>query len=274
MKKNVFFIILGLLIIAVSTFGLKLQLWFFTHFYTPLMWTGYILLLDGINFSLSQKSLIFTRTKEFFWMLLFSILYWYLFEFYNLFLKNWYYIGLPENKIIRYLGYFWAFATIWPGVLETFELIQNLKIFHIVKIPRIKISKLILYVSILMGLLFCIIPFIVPQNVAKYTAVFVWTGFVFLLDPILYLRQKPSLFRELEHGSLSLLFQLFLAGAICGFCWEFWNYWAAAKWKYDVPFGPNLYIFEMPAIGFLGFLPFAIEIYLMWETTKLYLKIK
>ena len=58
-------------------------------------------------------------------------------------------------------------------------------------------------------------------------------------------------------------------GATCGLCWEFWNYWALAKWSYNLPFlgGLEHYrYFEMPWLGFLGFLPFALE---CWVTLNL-----
>jgi hypothetical protein len=44
---------------------------------------------------------------------------------------------------------------------------------------------------------------------------------------------------------------------LCGVLWEFWNYWAAPKWVYDVPrlgFGK---VFEMPILGYGGYVPFA-----------------
>ncbi len=61
-------------------------------------------------------------------------------------------------------------------------------------------------------------------------------------------------------------------GATCGFLWEFWNYWAAAKWTYDLPFlGPleDYRYFEMPWVGFSGFLPFALECWVVYQTVLL-----
>jgi len=115
------------------------------------------------------------------------------------------------------------------------------------------------------GVLFLLVPILVPQEVAVYLFGPVWIGFVFFMEPINYFIGAKSLFRELENGRLNKLFSLFLAGVICGFLWEFWNYWAATKWLYTLPFLNEPKIFEMPLFGFLGFLPFAIEIYVMWE---------
>jgi hypothetical protein len=46
--------------------------------------------------------------------------------------------------------------------------------------------------------------------------------------------------------------------------WEFWNYWAGAKWHYTVPIMENLKIFEMPVPGYLGFPAFALECFTMY----------
>ena len=46
-----------------------------------------------------------------------------MFEFYNRFIDNWYYVNLPDNALLRYFGYAWSFATIWPAIFEGAELI-------------------------------------------------------------------------------------------------------------------------------------------------------
>jgi hypothetical protein len=55
---------------------------------------------------------------------------------------------------------------------------------------------------------------------------------------------------------------------VCGWLWEFWNNWAAAKWHYVFPIGQGWKIFEMPAPGYLGFLPFALECFVMYVTAS------
>ena len=50
-----------------------------------------------------------------------------------------------------------------------------------------------------------------------------------------------------------------LAGLACGFFWEMWNMWSLAKWVYSVPFVDRFHLFEMPALGYAGYLPFGIE---------------
>jgi hypothetical protein len=58
---------------------------------------------------------------------------------------------------------------------------------------------------------------------------------------------------------------------VCGVLWEFWNYWAIAKWTYTVPFFGNIKLFEMPVLGFLGFPPFAVECWAMYVFIRSFL---
>jgi hypothetical protein len=40
--------------------------------------------------------------------------------------------------------------------------------------------------------------------------------------------------------------------------WEMWNFFSAAKWVYHVPFVNGFYLFEMPLLGFAGYVPFGV----------------
>ena len=42
-------------------------------------------------------------------------------------IHNWHYIGLPELLPLRYFGYAWSFATIWPAIFETGDLVSSLR---------------------------------------------------------------------------------------------------------------------------------------------------
>ncbi len=267
-SKFPFYGFIGIAIVAVAEAGLYFHLWFFEIYMTPICWSGLILFLDALNYRLSGNSLIMTRRRELLWMLPWSIALWYFFEFYNLFIRNWHYVGLPENKILRYSGYFWSFATIWPAIYEIYELIRNLNILSSVKVKPVHLTRRKLVISFASGLICMFLPFTVPPEIAKYLAAPVWIGMIFLLDPLNHSLNRHSLWRDWGKGDLSILFQLFLTGLIAGILWEFWNYWATAKWIYTVPILGHIKIFEMPVLGYLGFVPFAVEVFVMWETVK------
>lgn len=264
----------GILILAISEFLLISNNSFIKTWFTPIMWTGYILFADALVYKLRGTSMISNRLSQFLFMLPYSVACWLIFEAYNLHLHNWKYVGLPENMVERIIGYVWAFATIFPGVLFTSELIDIAGIFERIKIRKIPMRPGALHFIISIGVLFLIVPIFVPAKVAIFLFGPVWIGMGFLLDPINYFLGGKSLFRELENGRLNKLFSLFLAGLICGFLWEFWNYWATAKWVYIFPYLTEPKVFEMPLIGYLGFLPFAVEVFVMWEFAARVLKFK
>lgn len=171
-----------------------------------------------------------------------------------------------QKTWIRSIGYTWSFATIWPAILETKELVLTINIFNKTTIKAKAISKRILYYSIALGVIFLLIPIIFPS---RYLAILIWTGFILLLDPINYLNGEKSILKEIESGSLNTFLSLFLTGLWCGLLWEFWNYWAIGKWIYTLPILGHIKIFEMPVLGYLGFLVFAVEVYVMYNFARL-----
>jgi len=237
---------------------------FVSIYFTPLVWSGYILFMDSVVFQRKGASLILTRPREFALMLPLSIFFWLVFEFYNLYIQNWHYVGLPEAIHLRWLGYAWAFATIWPAILETAEAVEGWPRISSQKIRPLRITRKHLFFSFIFGVFCLAFPLIASPNLAKYLAAPVWLGFIFFLDPLNYWMGRKSLFRDLGRGDRRVLYSLLLSGLLCGLLWEFWNYWARAKWHYTVPILENLKIFEMPVLGYLGFPPFAVECYVMY----------
>jgi hypothetical protein len=98
---------------------------------------------------------------------------------------------------------------------------------------------------------------------------------VLVFDPLnhwLGRGRTPTLIGDWQDGRWGRTVSLMLGGLTCGLLWEFWNYWAAAKWTYDLPFlGPlePYRLFEMPLLGFAGFLPFALECWVIFQTILL-----
>ncbi|MCP4540502.1 MAG: hypothetical protein GY832_25475 [Chloroflexi bacterium] len=75
---------------------------------------------------------------------------------------------------------------------------------------------------------------------------------------------------EWAQGAPHPALHLLAAGMITGFLREFWNYWAAAGWRYTVPWPLDfgVYYFRMPMLGLLGFPPFAWEAWAMYQLLK------
>ena len=259
----------GLALLAVSEAAMLAKVEPFWTWHTPFAWTGYILLVDGIVYTLRGSSWLTTNRAEFIFLAIVSIPLWVVFEGYNLLIKNWYYINLPENLIVRYFGYAWAFATISPGIFQTAELVSALRGHRVAPASRSSTglstvdSRLstVDYVSIASGAAMLLWPLLWPS---PYLAAPVFLGFIFLLDPFNARAGDESLVRDWRGGNRNRVIHLLVAGFICGGLWEFWNFWARAKWIYTVPIFGDIKIFEMPVLGYFGFPPFALECFTMY----------
>jgi hypothetical protein len=238
---------------------------FYSWFYC-FAWWSYILTIDAVIYRLKGNSLFMNRRKEFLLMIPWSVFIWLIFEAGNLSLKNWYYINLPHSLIERWLGYAIAFGTVLPGLFETTELLETIGIFKGTKRRKIVFSKRTHIFFIFFGI-FCLLSSVLsPQSFYCL----IWVGFIFLLEPFNYWFRERSLLRDLEEGNGRKIYLLLGAGLICGLLWEIWNYWALSKWVYTVPFFEEAKGFEMPFLGFLGFPPFAIEAYVIYNFISLF----
>src|SRR5262249_53920285 len=190
------------------------------------------------------------------------------FEFYNLYINNWYYTGLPENFWLRQFGYAWSFATIWPAIFEAADLIdvwrgspRGIRLGERHTYLTFHNPSVAAWISVIVGLALLTWPLLWPS---RYLAAPVWLGFIFLLEPVNIRLGADSLIEESGSYGNSQLKNLAIGGFLCGVLWEFWNYWAGAKWHYTVPIMENLKIFEMPVPGYLGFPAFALECFTMY----------
>lgn len=255
-----------------------------TYFYI-FVWWSYIFTVDSLIFWLRGASL-FSQLKAKTLLLVFSsYFFWEFFELINLRIANWSYGGSPPNwdfltSSAWEFGFrFLAFGSVLPSVLETHSLLQFLGIGKRLEfLGWEKISKFFgqewwgrpYYLWQISGLAMLIVSLIWP----KYFFWMVWLALIFLLDPGVEKNGGQSLFSDLRRRHVRTLYRLLGTGLICGVLWEGWNYWAGLKWTYDVPFGSDLKIFEMPVLGYLGFSAFALECYIFWEWLCCHVKIR
>ena len=278
----------GLVVILAAEILLFLDISPIPVFFTPIAWTGYIVAVDAAVYSVRERSLLRSEPEAFVWMAVLSIFLWLIFEWYNTRLLNWTYVGLPRNVYVRYLGYGWSFATIIPAMLETAEFLLATR-FRGGRAPEaIRIEPAggldlagpathdqeatASVVWPLLGVVLLSVPVLLPVGWGVYLFGAVWLGFIFLVDPLNDRRGSASVWRDLRHGYPQRLKALLTSGAVCGILWEFWNYWATAKWFYIFPILQEWTLFEMPLPGFLGFPPFAVEMFALYTLTAGVLK--
>jgi hypothetical protein len=233
-------------------------------YFTPIAWSAYILIADGAVLALTGRSRLNDAPITLARMALLSIPLWLIFEGYNWRLHNWTYVGVPPGWTAIVFGYGWSFATITPAIFETSDLVQAM----LPTLPGgpIRFPRSAENTMMVLGAVCLILPLVLPLRIADRLFVLVWIGFVLLLDPLNRRFALPSFIGDLSEGFRRRLYCFVAAGWICGWFWEFWNNWAGAKWHYTFPMFQNTKIFEMPAPGFLGFLPFALECFTMYVT--------
>ena len=240
--------------------------------YFPLIWFGYIFLVDALVYKLQKNSLMSNRPYQFLGLIILSALFWWTFEIINFAAKNWEYkpLGTIFPYGIAVIIKTIAFSTVLPAFFETVELIKSVHLFDNKKLKKKhRITKKFIHAMFGIGIVFFILPVVFPD----YFYPLIWVTFFFLLDPINYLHNQPSIIQHLKDRKLAIPLSLLLAGIILGFFWEFWNYWATVKWYYNIPFVGFFKIFEMPILGYLGYFPFSFELYAMyWFTRSLFLK--
>ncbi|HEX8228810.1 MAG TPA: hypothetical protein VF826_05785 [Chloroflexia bacterium] len=235
------------------------------------VWFGYIFALDALLYRRDGRSLFVSHRKVFLWMLPLSAVGWLGFEGVNWFVQNWHY--LRPFDIPEWWAQLWSmifFSTVIPAVWETAQWVGGWGFIQ--RLGRTKtfaVRKSLLVALVIAGVLFFVLPALFPL----YFFPLIWGFAALILDPINYVRAYPSILGYWSRGDWRVPLALFIGGTICGFLWEFWNFWAFPKWYYTIPFVGFGKIFEMPVLGYLGYGPFSWELFaLFWFFAGLILR--
>jgi hypothetical protein len=257
--------VLGIGIVLVAEVMLRSGNRWVGSYFTPIVWTGYIIFVDAVVATRTGASPLTARRKEFLLLLPISIASWYVFEGVNLLLGNWSYVNLPASRAARWLGYAWSYATITPAIFITAALIDSFLKKRLDGRRPIGFSPAIEEVFFWTGLALFVVTLLFPS---PWLCPLPWVSMLLWFEGMNDRRGIGSFGAFFRAGDYSLFVSLLISGAICGLLWETWNFRAATKWHYHVPYLPNVRLFEMPVLGFLGFPPFALECFLMYRLMR------
>jgi hypothetical protein len=216
--------------------------------------------VNALTYRRSGHCLLTDRPRYLLSLFLVSAAFWWFFEYLNRFVQNWYYVGIGTLTPWEYFLFATLpFSTVLPGVLSTYEwlatfprLSAGLDHFAPIPISRPKTLAAILLVLSCIGLAAIGLR---PDLLFPL----LWLAPLIAITSLQALRGQPTLFSNVRHGDWRQLWLLALAALICGFFWEMWNYYSLAKWIYTVPYVNRFRIFEMPILGYAGYLPFGLE---------------
>jgi hypothetical protein len=223
------------------------------------LWLGYILVVDALVWTRAGNSLWSRSRKTFVLLFCFSAPVWWLFELFNLRTANWEYLGRDLFTPLQYnLLCTIAFSIVVPAIFETAELIQTFRWMKRFRSgPRVPATPRVFIALFIAGLGMLILVMAWPKIFYPFT----WTSLVLIFEQVNYWTGHPHFLQQLRHGDWRTVVALALGGLVCGFFWEMWNYYSFPKWIYHIPGAGFLRVFEMPLLGYGGYIPFALELY-------------
>jgi hypothetical protein len=252
-------VILGILswVLAWTRFAWVEPLQLYT--FSPL-WFCYIAAVNALTLRRTGRCLLTHDTKFFLALFGLSAAFWWFFEYLNRFVQNWYYVGCDHFSPLQYFVMATLpFSTVLPAILSTEEWLAShprchagLDRFLPLHLLRSKAAVGLLLTASAAGL-FLIGVF--PNQLYPL----VWVAPLLLLAAFQRLANRPAFFPEVEQGDWRRVFRFALAALVCGFFWEMWNIHSLAQWIYTVPYVHRFQLFEMPLLGYAGYLPFGLE---------------
>jgi len=260
-------VLAGLLALAGATAGLGLGIEPFATWYYQFAWYSLLLALDGLvawTGAAGRKGefLLLSHPAHLASLLGWSAVVWFFYELWNFRLQNWYYVNLPHGALLRWGSTALAFATVLPAIFLATTLLQAGGLARTTRWRPLRVTGKTLTGLRAASLAMAVLVLAWP----RYFFPLVWGATTLLVEPWVYQRApRRSLLHDLELGQPGRLLRLLLAGGLVGFVWELLNIGARTKWIYTVPFLEELKLFEMPVPGFLGFPPFAVECFVLWQ---------
>jgi hypothetical protein len=229
------------------------------HTFTPL-WLGYIVTVNAFTFGRTGRCMMFHRPRYFLSLFPLSAAFWWLFEYLNRFVQNWYYVvGVELSSMEYFLRATLPFSTVLPAVLGTEELLTS---YHAVSsglnrltpisFPSVKRAGWALLIVSCLGL-FAIGRW--PNHLFPL----VWVGPLLLVVSLQELAGRATVLSSLAQGDWRSPWIPALAALVCGFFWELWNWKSLAHWEYALPFVQGFQLFKMPVLGYAGYLAFGLE---------------
>lgn len=234
-----------------------------THFLFFPLWLGYCLAIDALTLQRTGASLLARDWRKYIGLFLASIPVWWLFEAFNWRVQNWRYDG---RELFTDLEFgFWAslsFSTVVPAVFASAELAASFGFLRRLQGGRaLRLGPRHLRIAFTAGWVMLALMLAWP----RYFFPFLWLSLYFITEPLNVWFGYYNLPRRAEQGGWRPLLALWCGVLLTAFFWEFWNFWAYPKWIYAVPWANFWHVFEMPLLGYLGYLPFALELHALYH---------
>lgn len=221
-----------------------------------LLWLGYILAMNAVAHRRSGFCPLVKRTAWFLCLFPLSAAFWWLFEYLNQFVRNWYYAGADAGGDWDYfLRATLPFSTVLPAAGSTWAWLATLPRVDALSLPPVRGHTALAWIALATGLAALAAIGVSPDLLYPM----LWVAPVLVIAGLSHLLVAQTVFSPIARGDWRPVLQSALAALVCGLFWEMWNYGSAAKWHYSIPYVQRFHLFEMPLLGYAGYLPFGIE---------------
>jgi hypothetical protein len=152
-----------------------------------------------------------------------------------------------------------AFSTVLPAVLGTYEYLSsfmqlNASFKHWYAIPMLD-APCTGWLLVSLGCLGLLLIGRWPTMLFFL----LWIAPLLIMLGIKIIWSNPTVLTPLAKGNWNPVVLSALAALVCGGFWEMWNAYSLVHWKYSIPYVHAFKIFEMPILGYAGYLPFGLE---------------
>lgn len=226
------------------------------------LWLGYSLVMDALAYRRNGTSLLTRNWKAYAALFVIASPGWWLFEAINLRVNNWEYLGRELFNPLQYvLLATLNFSIVMPAVFGAAEWFAGMAwIQRMRRGPIIRKDRLTTTIFFVTGWIMLALMLLWPRVFFP----FVWLSVYFILEPVNVWLGNRSLGDSTQRRDWRPVISLFAGALFTGFFWEMWNYFSYPKWVYHVPGVDYLRIFEMPLLGYGGYLPFSLELHALY----------
>ena len=229
-----------------------------SHSFTPL-WLSFILFINALCMRRTGTCLLVHQTRYLMMLFPLSAAFWWFFEYLNRFVQNWHYMHVRFEPLTYFLFATISFSTVLPAVLSMREFMMS---FEWVKrgfsnFPPIACKRPSAWAAA--TLLISGSGLSLVGVFPDYLFPLLWISPLLIMVSLQTLWHEQHVFSDSCHGNWQGMVSVSMAALCCGFFWEMWNMYSLAKWEYTVPFVQRYHVFEMPLLGYAGYLPFGLE---------------
>ena len=222
------------------------------------LWFSYIALINALCVRQSGACPLSREPAFFLSLFPLSAVFWWFFEYLNQFVQNWFYIGVDYGPLAYSAHATISFCTVLPAVYVTRVWISSFPWFRnrFSGLPATGMisSKTLNWIVLFSASAGLLGVGLFPEELFSL----LWLAPLLILTALLHLAGRPTLFTAMARGDWRPAVSAALAALICGFFWEMWNFYSQAKWIYSIPYVYRFKIFEMPILGYMGYLPFGL----------------